>query len=333
MDELSQQEKSIDQFLRKGNQDAAVKALFDLIVVFAKKKDFLKAENLRERLFEIAPMALTEITKSAEIIEEEKSSTIDENHRETWSELYETLETEEANALYLAMKEITYREGQAVFSVGDRDNNLYFVDRGECRLAYTRDNEEILVKTLGPGDLTGEDTFFSTTAFRTVSLMVDSQAKLHYIERGNLDSWQETLPGIETKLYETCRKSGLVPEVLEKKGLDRRIQKRLKLSGRVSIQLKNTSGGPIGKAFIGKLLNISAEGLSFSFKISKKETARKLLGVRLNMKFTLSRAGTPQEIDQDGTLVGIGYPVLADNTFHIRVDTPFDNSPTAKVAA
>ena len=333
MAEFSQQEKSIDQYLREGNQDAAVKALFDLIVVFAKKKDFLKAENLRDRLFEVAPMALTEITKSGKIIEEEKSSSIDEDHQETWSELYETLETEEANALYLAMKESTHSEGQAVFSVGDRDNNLYFVDTGECKLVYTQEDEEILIKTLGPGDLTGEDTFFSTTAFRTVSLMVDSRAKLHYIERGILDSWQETFPSIETKLYEYCRKSGLVPEVLEKKGLDRRIQERLKLSGRVSIQLKNASGGPIGKPFIGKLLNISVEGLSFSFKISKKETARKLLGVRLNMKFALAGAVTPQEIDQNGMLVGIGYPVLADNSFHVRVDESFDNRLIEKVGA
>ncbi len=333
MDELSQQEKLIDQYVSEGNQDAAVKVLFDLIVAYAKKKDFLKAETLRDRLFEVAPMALNEITKSADIIEEEKSSFIDKDHRETWSSLYDTLGTEETNALYLAMKEITYNKGQAVFSVGDRNNNLYFVDNGECKMVYRKEDEEILIKTLGPGDLTGEDTFFSTTAFRTVSLMVDSEAKLHYIEKGVLEKWQEKFPGIETKLYEYCRKSGLVPDLLEKKGLDRRVQKRLKLSGRVMIQLLHASGGAIGKSFIGKLLDINVGGFSFSFKISKKETARKLLGIKLNMKFALGGAETLQKIDQNGTLVGIGYPVLADNTFHVKVDKPFDQGLIEKLGA
>jgi CRP-like cAMP-binding protein len=323
MDHLSQQEKLIDQYLSEGNQDAAVKALFDLIVAYAKKKDFSKAEALRDRLFEVAPMALNEITKCGDIIDEEKSSSIDEDHRETWSELYDTLKSEEANELYFAMKENTYDKDQAVFSVGDRNNNLYFIDNGEFKMAYTKEDEEILIKNPGPGDLAGEDTFFSTTAFRTVSLIADSQAKLHYIEKGILEKWQEKFPGIEPKLYEYCRKSGLVPDLLEKKGLDRRIQKRLELSGRVTIQLLNASGGPTGKPFIGGLSDISVDGLSFSVKISKKETARKLLGLKLNMKFALPSAEAPQKIDQNGTLVGIGYPVFADYSIHVRLDKPF----------
>ncbi|MFC1535013.1 cyclic nucleotide-binding domain-containing protein [Thermodesulfobacteriota bacterium] len=326
MDDLSQQEKSIDQYLNDGNQDAAVKALFDLIVAYAKKKDFSKAEGLRDRLFEVAPMALNEITKSGDIIDEEKSSSIDEDHRETWSKLYDTLKTEEANVLYFAMKENSYNKDQAVFSVGDKNNNLYFIDNGEFKMAYTKEDEEVLIKKLGPCDIAGEDTFFSTTAFRTVSLIADSQAKLRYIEKGVLEKWQEKLPGIEQKLYEYCRKSGMVPDLLEKKGLDRRIQKRLELSGRVTIQLLNASGGPTGKPFIGGLSDIAVNGLSFSVKISKKETARKLLGLKLNMKFTLPSAKSPQKIDQNGTLVGIEYPVLADYSIHVRFNKPLDEA-------
>jgi len=333
MDDLSQQEKSIDQHLSEGNQDAAVKALFDLIVVYAKRKDFLKAEALRERLFEVAPMALNEITKSGDIIDEEKSSSLDEVHREIWSGLYDILKTEEANALYFAMKENTYNKDQVIFSVGDRDNNLYFIDNGEFKMFYTKKDEEMLIKNPGPGDLVGEDTFFFTTAFRTVSLIADSQAKLRYIEKGILEKWQEKLPHIEQKLYEYCRKSGMVPDLLEKKGLDRRIQKRLELSGRVTIQLLNASGGATGKPFVGGLSDIAVDGLSFSVKISKKETAHKLLGLKLNMKFTLPGAKSPQKIDQNGTLVGIGYPVLADNSIHVRCDKPFDEATMEVVGA
>ena len=174
--------------------------------------------------------------------------------------------------------------------------------------------------------ISGEDTFFSTTAFRTVSLIANSQAKLRYIEKGILEKWQEELPGIESKIYDYYRKSGMVPDLLEKKGLDRRNHKRMELSGRATLQLLNASGGPSGKSFIGGLSDIGEHGLSFSLKISKKETARKLLGLKLNMKFEVPGAKTPQKIDQNGTLVGIGYPVFGDYSIHVRVDKPFDKA-------
>jgi len=326
MDDLSQKEKSIDQYLSEDNKDAAVKVLFDLIVAYAKQKDFPKAEALRDRLFEVDPMALNEITKSADIIDEEKDRAIDKDHRETWAKLYEILKTEEANVYYFAMKENTYNKDQAVFSVGDRNNNLYFIDSGELEMIFTKEDEKILIKKLGPGELAGEDTFFYTTAFRTVSLIANSQSKLRYLEKGVLEKWKEEFPGIEQKLYDYCRKSGMVPDLLEKKGLDRRIHKRIELSGRATLQFLNASGGPNGKPFIAGLSDIGLNGLSFSLRISKKETARKLLGLKLNMKFELPRTPAPQKIDQNGTLVGIGYPLLDDYSIHVRVDKPFDKA-------
>ena len=73
MDELSHQEELIDQYVKENNKEAAVKLLFDLIVSYAKKKNFEKAETLREKLFEVDSMALNEIIKSGDIIEEEKT--------------------------------------------------------------------------------------------------------------------------------------------------------------------------------------------------------------------------------------------------------------------
>jgi CRP-like cAMP-binding protein len=334
MNDLSQQEKLIDQYLNEGKQDEAVKTLFDLIVAYAKKKDFRKAEALRDRLFDVAPMALDEITKSGDIIDEEKSSSIDEGHRQTWSSIYDTLKTEDANELYFAMKEKSYDADQTVFSVGDVDNNLYFVDKGELKMFFIREDEEIVIEKLGPGDLVGEDTFFSSTAFRTVSLIAESQVKVHYLEKEILEKWQEKFPAIKPKLYGYYNsESGMVFQLLEKKGLDRRTQKRPQASARITVQLLNKSGGAIGKPFIGSLTDISINGLSFSTKISKKETARKLLGLKLNMKYALPGEEVPQKMNQNGTLVGIGYPVLADYTLHVRLDKPFDEELVKKISA
>lgn len=322
MDSVSEQETLIDQYLSEGNQDAAVKSLFDLIVECAKRKDFLKAEALRDKLLEVAPMALNEITKSADIIDEEKSGSIDEVHHENWSGLYGILTPEEGNDLYFAMKEKVYDKEQAIFSAGDIDNNLYFIDGGEAKLVFMNRDMEMLLKKLGPGNISGGDTFFYTTAFRTVSLIASSKIKLRYIERKIQEKWNESSPGLADKLNEYCRKSGLVLEMLEKKGLDRRINKRPKISGKVGVQLLDSSGTPAGKQFLAALFNISECGLTFSFKLSKNEVAHKLLGGKIKTKLSIPDDGVKKEAKQSGIIAGIGYPVLADHTIHVRFDKP-----------
>lgn len=322
MDSVLQKEKLIDQYLSEGKQDDAVKALFDLIVEYAGKKDFIKAEALRDKLLEVAPMALNEITKSADIIDEEKSGCIDEIHHETWSELYGILSPEEGNDLYFSLKEKIYDEERPVFSIGDIDTNLYFIDNGEAKIIFMNKDEEILIKNLGPGDISGGDTFFYTTAFRTVSLITSAGVKLRYLERKIQEKWKASSPGLADKLNGYCRKSGLVPETLEKKGLNRRINKRRKISGKVGIQLLDSSGALSGKQFLGALMNISECGLTFSFKLSKNEVAHKLLGGKLKTKLSMPDGEASKKIEQNGIIAGIGYPVLADHTIHVRFDQP-----------
>ncbi|MGD9160552.1 MAG: cyclic nucleotide-binding domain-containing protein [Desulfobacteraceae bacterium] len=321
MESITEQEKVIDQYLSEGKQDEAVKALFDLIVESAKKKDFIKAEALREKLFEVAPMALNEITKSGDIIDEEKSSSIDEVHRETWSELYDTLTTEEANELFFALKENEYGEGEIIFNIGDEDNKLYLYDTGDVRMVFIKDDEEA-VKILEPGDTAGKDTFFYTTAFRTFSLVTDSKAKLHTLERDIQERWNENVPGLEKKINDYCFKSGGIPEYLKKKGIDRRLNKRKKLSGKVAVQLLNSSGDPSGKQFAGALTDLSESGLSFTFKLSNNEVAHKLLGTKTKTQLVIPDGDSSKRIEQVGKIVGIGYHVLADHSIHIRFDEP-----------
>ncbi|MGD9160550.1 MAG: cyclic nucleotide-binding domain-containing protein [Desulfobacteraceae bacterium] len=321
MDSVSEQEKIIDKYLSEGNQDAAVKTLYDLIVACAKKHDFIKAETLRDKLFEVAPMALSEISRSGDIIDEEKSRSIDEGHRKIWSELYSNLTTEEANELYFAMKENVYKEGETIFSTGDNDNKLYFLDSGEVKMVYMKENEEIL-KILEPGDITGEDTFFYTTALKTVSLIANSEAKLLSLDREIQERWKENFPALEQKLREYCNKSGRISEILLKKGMNRRRNKRKKLTGKVAVQLLNPSGTPSGKQFLGALCDISISGLSFTFKLSNNDVAHKLLGSKIKTQLVVPDGDASKRIEQIGKIVGIGYHVLADHSIHVRFDQP-----------
>ncbi len=99
----AESEKMVDQHIGNDDTNAAVKLLFKLIVQSAREKNFTKAEQLRERMLEVDPMALDEIISSAEIIEEEKSQALDPIHMQIWSKLYDRLDTEEKNELYFSL--------------------------------------------------------------------------------------------------------------------------------------------------------------------------------------------------------------------------------------
>ena len=300
MDLIKEQEKIIEQYLNEGNQEAAVKVLFDLIVDCAKKKDFIKAEAFRDKLFDVAPMALNEIAKSGDIIDEEKSRAIDDVHREKWAGLYSTLTPEETNALYFALKERFYEEGKV---------KMIFLN-----------NDEGAVKMMEQGDTAGKDTFFYSTAYRTFSLKAESKAKLYSLDREVLGKWKDDFPGLEKKLIDYCLKSGEVSEYLRTKGIDRRGVKRKKISGKVAVRLLDHSGVPTGKQFTGALCDISMSGLSFTFKLSNNEVARKLLGTKIKTQLVIPVGESSEVIEQIGKIVGIGYNVLADHSLHVRFD-------------
>lgn len=319
MASVTDREKIIEQYLCEGNQDAAVKALFDLIVECAKNKDFIKAETLREKLFEVAPMALNEIAKSGDIIDEEKSQSIDDVHRETWKGLYGSLNAEEANELYFALKKNVYEEGEIIFNIGDKDSKLYFYETGKVRMVFIKDDGDA-AKVLDPGDTAGKDTFFYSTAFRTLALIADSRAVLRTLDRGVLARWKEKVPGLEKKLNDYCFKSGGIPEYLKKKGIDRRHNKRKKISGKVAVTLLDPSGVNSGKQFTGALSDISISGLSFTFKLSNNEVAHKLLGMKTKTQLVIPDGDSSRKIEQIGKIVGIGYHVLADHSIHVRFD-------------
>jgi CRP-like cAMP-binding protein len=321
--DLSQKEKLVDQYVKQDNKEGAVKLLFDLIVTYAKKKDFPKAEMLREKLYEVDSMALNEIVRSGEIIEEEKSESIDRDHLVIWSNLYDTLSEEQANALYYAMKEATYDIDETIFKQGERNSNLYFINQGQLKLVYRDEERDVLLKTLGTGHIAGEDTFFFESVC-TTSMITLSRVKLNFLEKDTLLKWRDEFPGLEPRLQEYCLKFKRVRDLLKAKNLDRRNQKRVRLSGKGMIQLLGAFGKPLGRAFKGELSDISIGGLSFTIRITKKENARLLLGRKMNIKFVIPLGTSKQKIDKNGTVIGVRSHPFDDYSIHIKFDELLD---------
>ena len=74
---FSKHEKLIDAFVDRGDLDTAMKLLLDLIGEYARRRQFIRADVMRERLMEIAPMEITRIVEAGNIIEDAKSAVID----------------------------------------------------------------------------------------------------------------------------------------------------------------------------------------------------------------------------------------------------------------
>ncbi len=321
MTDLSKHEEMVDKLVSEERREEAVKLLFKLIVQHAKSKNFVKAEALREKLFEVDSMALTEIIKSAEIIEEEKSEALDPNHREIFAPLYANLDTEEANQFFFSLQPMDLESDETVFEQGQKNNRLYFVNHGQLKLFYGQDGTEKLIATLGPGDVAGQDTFFSISVC-TTSLASLSRTRLLRLEPETFADWHEKNPALATKIETYCAKIPKPHDLLRKKGQDRRRFKRVKLYGPVLFQVLSRSGRPIGKPYKGDLSDVSEGGLSFFIKTANHSNALALLGRRLLLKFAIPVGKRKIESTQEGVITGVISHLFSDYSIHMSFDKP-----------
>ncbi|MGD8409641.1 MAG: cyclic nucleotide-binding domain-containing protein [Desulfobacterales bacterium] len=319
MENFSSQEKLVDTYLKENKKEQAVELLFDLITQYAEARHFDKAESLRERFFEIDSMALDEIVKSADIIENAKMSAMDPAHTETWSHLYKKLTKEESVALYYGMQSAVYEAEQIIFRQGEINASLYLINAGRVKLFYHKDNHAILLNTLGPGELVGGDTFF-THSTCTASAMADSKVKLNIITKTVLQKWQADEPNLANKLQDYC--SGLKPikDLLQKKELERRAHPRHNISGSAAIKILDNKGSKVYKV---DLSDISVSGVSFIMNMSQT-AADALLGCRLNLKFRQRGAFSEISIDHEGLIVGVHGQLFNEYYINVKWEEPLD---------
>jgi len=320
MEDAVPQEKLLEKYINEAKKEPAVKLLIDLIARHAQMNDFSKADALREKLFEVDPLAVAEIVKSAEIIETAKIAAIDQNHRRAWSPLYDQLTKEEAISLYFSMQEASYETEQIIYRQGEINSNLYFINSGETKIFYRKGKHGILLKTLRAGDLAGEDTFFTHSSC-TTSMMAHSPVKLNFLQKKVLQRWQRDVPNLANKLQDYCARLEPVKDLLQKKELERRSHCRYVLSGNAVIHILDR---PAMKVFKGDLCDISTSGISFIMNTSAK-LAESLLGCRLNINFIPSETFPQIRIDQDGIIRGVHDQIFNEYLINVKWDIPLDD--------
>ena len=240
--DFSKEEERVESYIQERNTEAAVKLLYELIVTYAKNKDFEKAEALRDRLYDTDAMALTEIINANEIIEQEKGRAIDIDHRKTWARLYDHLLTENGGVLFHALQEKNVEGGQTIYRQGDHNNRLYFVNQGQLKVVHQKEDKKILIKSLVAGDIFGQDSFYSINVC-TTSVVTMTPVNLSYLDRDVVERWQTEHHVLESQLREYCLSEDAIEGILKAKGLDRRVYKRLKTSTKVLSQVISPETG------------------------------------------------------------------------------------------
>jgi CRP-like cAMP-binding protein len=320
MENMIEQEQLLKDYLSEGNKEAALKLLVELVAARAKEKNFEAAEIMRARIFEIDPMALGEIVCSGEIIEKEKSRSIDAAHREIWTKLYDSLSIEEANTLYFAFTKAIYQSGETIFQQGEWKPRLYFINSGQAKIVYLLDGKEVFLKAVEPGQLAGEDTFFYLTVCTTTMIAL-SKTEVGYLDSKILKEWKTTSPVLESKIQSFASSTEKIADLLKAREMDRRLLRRINARGKATAVLVDSSENHVGKPFTVDLVDISRGGLRFFVRITKSDTAGHLLGKRVCISYRHPRLDPSHTFMRNGTIVGVRFNPFEDCSVNVKFDS------------
>lgn len=283
----------------------------------ARGRDFLRAESLRKKLLEEAPMALTEIIKTAEIIDEEKTAAIDKEHLTIWEELYSTLTMEEQNCLFYSLKRVELPPKKIILSHGAYNTRLFFIDSGKITIIFPKKGKNTVLAQLGRGNLLGEYSFTSISLCSATAVS-HTDVVLYVLENERTDYWQEEHPGLYQKVIDFCLKHGSLEDIARWKSLEKRDKPRFPVSGPVKGVLLTKEGQKTDTAFRGELADISREGCAFEIKLSKKNTARALLARHVHLSFSFERRDESINFGRVGKIVKVTFYMHNDYCLHIK---------------
>jgi CRP-like cAMP-binding protein len=310
----------IEQLLQNGNIAGATELLVGNAVSAAMEKDFVRAEDLRDRLLAVNPNALFEVIRVNGVIEKEKSNAISKQYISLWHQLYEFLEDDAFSALYHCLRFKDYQADSVIVRQGDFNRTLYFINEGQVSLSYRQGQKEVFVKQMNPCGIIGGGPFFDISVW-TVSVVAMTDVKVQTLERDAFTRLLPQYPGLEVKLSDFCHRSNQISDLLKKLEGNRRNDTRYP----VQMVLVNTLLGSDKNAprqqFKAQLDDISLGGLSLTVRISQKEKARLLLG-RCIISFLPT--GIDKVLERSGEIVGVTLydPLEKNYSVHMRFDQP-----------
>jgi len=112
---------------------------------------------------------------------------IDPRHRELMSNiaLFESLTSEDLDALTLRLEEVVFEEGQAIFQQGDEGSSLFIIEEGAVEIAYGEGKGKVVLATLFNGQYFGELSLFDGSP-RSATATALKHSELIRLDRADL---------------------------------------------------------------------------------------------------------------------------------------------------
>jgi CRP-like cAMP-binding protein len=333
MRETLQNAEALGNSFNKDREEAVVTTLFNGIAKYAKQKNFSQAERLRDKLIEIAPMALSEITRSAEIIEEEKIFAMDAGKIELWKDLFKRFTKSEAAAFYFALNDITAKAGEPVIEQGTFDDRLFFINSGRVMLSYYNfeKGKSLDFAILKTGEIAGVESFFTfSNSNFTLTPMMDS--KISILEKKIYEKLLVENPDIESKLKDYCeeRRKGSRLESIRRHA--RRAHKRYPISLAGKVQKVSKDGKLMGTIMSMMVSDISAGGICYILENIKLNEASQLHKSWLLVHVTYQKGFVLEDVKKLAKVVSVQFHPFGECSIHVRFKDPLDEKKVLEIS-
>ena len=314
----------IRDILATGEQDQRKRFLKGIVAEMARQRRLEDTEILCELHLELESMVLWDILNARQIIEREQNVSIDKSHLTVWSALMNALLPNEFSTLYHAMDHHLFPHGEIIVKQGSLHPALYFVNSGRVELFFQKNGTDLPVKVAGPGEILGANTFFESSVWTINARSLG--AEVSSVALGGLERSLTDFPGLESKLNDFCIRFDSSYEPFEGVSRDRRMHKRVRISGGVKLILFDREGKNTGFGAKADLFNISAGGVSFYLHISSKKIARLLLGRNVGLLTMTSPSAS--RFSMTGMVLAVRSQTAVGNEYSMSVR--FSNVLTQK---
>ncbi len=312
--------------IARGLKPRAIALLYELILHYAHSGNFTKADHFRQTLIQTDAMALTEIIKSGEILDQLKSKAIDLNHRTMWKDLYESFSSEETTEFYFALKTIQLPPGKIIIQQGRLNDKLFLIHKGSLKEICQSGTEEFFLSEIGPREIIGGTTFFSIS-LATTTVVTTHPVSLSYLTLDALSKLKETFPGFESKFQDLCTKltRTLSSEVVNRQKIERRQYQRFPVEGKAAVFFLNADGKPEDRPLYGVLEDLSQGGVSFIVRSSTKEKARSLLGQVTILKIVSKKGDSGPKETRKGRILALKDQLFSEYSISFKFFKPLSH--------
>ncbi|MBT8341606.1 MAG: cyclic nucleotide-binding domain-containing protein [Desulfatitalea sp.] len=318
-------DEQIQSLIRRGRTDEAIELLAKSAINAARQNNFEMAESCRDQMYELDSMALAAIVSVNEIIEIEKSKALTPDRRRLWACFLKGLDLEEANAFFFSLKEFKAEPEQTILRQGETNDRLYLVNSGQLRIIHDNEDKQILIQTIGAGDIFGEDTFFSINVC-IASVITNSAARISYLERDRLEGMKIQYSHLENHLMKICGTGQKLFSWVKNKGIDRRTYRRINFPTKISFQILSADKKALmQRAVTAELWDLSKTGLSFYFQSKNRQAVQRLMGKTIGVRFSVGEGEQSKVLALTGTVQGVQNHPLDEYSVHLKLRRNFSD--------